>query len=98
MKYVPSLKIRDSVPKWPKQVPKSYEYKLRSMIKKKVDNLLDREIPSLSPLFPNIDLTNFGKMFKDMDGSQAITEFGKASINKTITNNLHKSDKNYKNP
>ena len=59
---------------------------------------MDREIPLLSSLFPNIDLTNFGKMFKDMHGSKDLTEFGKAFINKTITNNLHKSDENYKNP
>jgi hypothetical protein len=44
-----------------KQVSRSYEYKLRSMINKKVANLLDKEIPLLSKLFPDVGLTDFGK-------------------------------------
>ncbi len=44
-----------------KQVSKSYEYKLRSTIKKKAANLLHKEIPLLSYLFTNLDLTDFGK-------------------------------------
>ena len=64
-----------------KQVSKSYEYKLRSIIKKKVANLMSKEIPLLSTLFPNLDLT----------------EFGKTSINKITTNNLDKVNENYNN-
>jgi hypothetical protein len=44
-----------------KQVSKSYEYKLKSVIKRKVANLLDKEIPLLSSLFPNLDLTKISK-------------------------------------
>jgi hypothetical protein len=44
-----------------KKVSKSYEYKLRSVIMKKVANLLDKEVPLLSALFPNLNLTEFGK-------------------------------------
>ncbi len=44
-----------------KQVSKSYEYKLKSVIKKKLSHLIDQEFPLLSQLFPNLDLTKFGK-------------------------------------
>ena len=44
-----------------KQISRSYEYKLKSIIKKKVANLMDKEIPLLSTLFPSLDLTEFGK-------------------------------------
>ncbi len=50
-----------------KQVSMSYEYKLRSIIKKKVANLLDKEIPLLSSLFPNLDLTEFGKRIESVE-------------------------------
>src|SRR5215218_8268960 len=35
---------------------KSYEYKLKSVIKKKISKLLDRELPLMSSLFPNLNL------------------------------------------
>ena len=44
-----------------KQVSKSYGYKLKSVIKKKVANLRDNEIPLLSKLFPNPNLTEISK-------------------------------------
>jgi hypothetical protein len=44
-----------------KQVSKSYEYKLKSIIKKKVSNLMEKEIPLINPLFTSINLTEFGK-------------------------------------
>jgi hypothetical protein len=44
-----------------KQVSKSYGYKLKSVIKKKVTNLLDKEIPLLSSLLSNLDLTDIDK-------------------------------------
>ncbi|MER5175571.1 MAG: hypothetical protein ABJB76_06105, partial [Candidatus Nitrosocosmicus sp.] len=46
-----------------KQVSKSYEYKLKSIIKKKISRLMDKEIPLISTLFPN--LTNLTKFSKD---------------------------------
>jgi hypothetical protein len=45
-----------------KIVSKSYEYKLKSIIKKKVSNLLDKELPLISTLFPDTDLTIFSKI------------------------------------
>jgi hypothetical protein len=44
-----------------KQVSKSYEYKLKSIIKRKVSTLLEKELPLLSCLFPNLDLTKNSK-------------------------------------
>ena len=49
-----------------KQVSKSYEYKLKSIIKKKLSRLIDKEIPLVEVLFPNLDLTKFSKT-KDRD-------------------------------
>jgi hypothetical protein len=45
-----------------KQVSKSYEYKLKSILRKKISNFLDKDLPLLSPLFPNLDLTRFSKV------------------------------------
>ena len=45
-----------------KRVSKSYEYKLKSTLKKKLSSLLDKDLPLLSLLFPNqLDLTKFSK-------------------------------------
>ena len=45
-----------------KQVSKSYEYKLKSIIKKKISNLMEKEIPLITKLFPNLNnLTEFSK-------------------------------------
>ncbi len=45
-----------------KDVSKSYEYKIKSIIKKKISNLMDKEIPLLTNLFPNLNnLTEFSK-------------------------------------
>jgi hypothetical protein len=59
-----------------KQVSRSYEYKLKSIIKKKVANLMDKEIPLLSKLFPELNLTEISKTFNDKQGSKNLTEFG----------------------
>lgn len=45
-----------------KQVTRSYEYKLKSIIKKKVANIMDMEIPLLPKLFPDLDLTESAKV------------------------------------
>ncbi len=39
-----------------KKTPKSYEYKLKSVIKKKLSKLMDMELPLASSLFPNLNL------------------------------------------
>ena len=44
-----------------KQVSKSYEYKLKSIIKKKLSHLIDKEITSLKSLFPGLDLIKNGR-------------------------------------
>jgi hypothetical protein len=44
-----------------KQISKFYEYKLKSIIKKKISDLIDKEIPLITTLFPNLDLTKFSK-------------------------------------
>jgi len=44
-----------------KQVSKSYEYKLKSVIKKKLSTLIEKELPLLSQLFPNLNLTKNSK-------------------------------------
>src|SRR3982750_2012537 len=55
-----------------KKVSKSYEYKLKSIIKKKISNLLDKEILLLSKLFSNVNnLTEFSKNNHE-DGVEAI--------------------------
>ncbi len=46
-----------------KQVSKSYEYKLKSIIKRKISTLLEKELPLLSHLFPN--LSNLTKNSKE---------------------------------
>ena len=48
-----------------KSVSKSYEYKLKPTVKKKISNLMSKEIPLLKPLFPSTytsDLTEFSKV------------------------------------
>jgi hypothetical protein len=45
-----------------KPVSKSYEYKLKSIIKKKIITLLEKELPLLSQLFPKLsNLTKYSK-------------------------------------
>lgn len=78
-----------------KHVSRSYEYKLKSVIKKKVANLMDKEIPLLSTLFPNLDLTEFGKTVGQNKGKRHLTESSKIAINKEITNNSLKVNENY---
>jgi hypothetical protein len=60
-----------------KQVSDSYEYKLKSILRKKVATFLDKELPLLSSLFPNLlDLTNFSKKMEH-DINTDLTEFSK---------------------
>ncbi len=75
-----------------KQVSKSYEYKLKSTLKKKLSNLLDKDIPLLSLLFPNLlDLTKFSKK-QDLDfASVNLTKNSKMLMDHNNQNNLPKS-------
>lgn len=45
-----------------KVVSRPYEYKIKSIIKKKLSILVDEEIPLVTKLFPNLDLTKLDKI------------------------------------
>jgi archaellin len=80
-----------------KQVSKSYKYKLRSIIRKKVANLLDKEVPLLSSLFPKLNLTEIGKTYNYNHLNEDLTKNSKTTTNKTITNYSSKVNENYNN-
>ena len=65
-----------------KKVPKSYEYKLKSIIKRKISNLFKKELPLLGPLFPNLDLTKFSKNQESIVTANRLTDFSKNTISK----------------
>ena len=69
-----------------KEISKSYEYKLKSIIKKKLANLIEKELPLLDSLFPNLDLTKFSKNF---DSDVASSHIAKNS--KTASDNHHEN-------
>src|SRR4051794_26033771 len=58
-----------------KSISKSYEYKLKSTIKRKLSKLMDRELPLMSSLSPNLnlnpnpkpDLTKNGQSFSPLN-------------------------------
>jgi hypothetical protein len=67
-----------------KQVSKSYEYKLRSILNKKIVTLLNKELPLLNSLFPHLlDLTKISK--NQLIGQKAghLTKFSKNNSNDT---------------
>jgi len=62
-----------------KQVSDSYEYKLKSILKKKITNFLDKELPLLTSSFPNLKLTKISKN-ESRDKSNNLTKYRKRSI------------------
>ena len=76
-----------------KQVSKPYEYKLKSIIKRKISILLEKEWPLLSKLFLDNELTTTGNRLDDMK-SQNLTKYSKISNEKTL-NNLTKISKKF---
>ena len=76
-----------------KKVSKSYEYKLKSIIKKKVFNLLDNEIPMLSSFFPKLNLTEFGKKLDDIKNwdTECLTKNSKKTNAKKTTHKTSNS-------
>ena len=60
-----------------KQVSKSYEYKIKSIIKRKISKLIENELPLLSQLFPNLDLTKFSKVLDDNNRVADLTKNSK---------------------
>jgi hypothetical protein len=73
-----------------KQVSKSYEYKIKSILKKKLSVLLEKELPLLSYRYPKINLdmlsNNANKEVKDL------TKYSKI-LNEKSLNNLTKISK-----
>ncbi len=76
-----------------KKVSKSYGYKLRSVIRKKVANLLDKEMPLLSTLFPNLNLTEYSKTYNHNHLNKNLTRNSKTLTNKIFTKNPSKLNK-----
>ena len=71
-----------------KRVSKSYEYKLKSTLKKKLSNLLDKDLPLLLLLFPNLlDLTKFSKKQDFEFPSGNLTKNSKTLVDYNIQNN-----------
>ena len=74
-----------------KQVSKSYEYKLKSIIKRKNSKLIEKELPLLSQLFPNLDLTKFSKILDDNNRVADLTKNSKfANSNPPLYQNCNK--------
>lgn len=74
------------------QVSKSYEHKLKSIFKKKLSLLIDQEIPRISQLFPNLDLTKFSKVLDANDRAADLTKNSKNNSN-DIDTDLTKNSK-----
>jgi hypothetical protein len=75
-----------------KQVSKSSEYTLKSILRKKISNLLDRDLPLLIQLFPRLDLTKFSKNKEINNEMGNLTRISKKSTNQNLVNisiNLH---------
>jgi len=62
-----------------KQVSDSYEYKLKSILRKKIANFLDKELPLLTSLFPDLNLTKISK-YESHDTSNNLSKFSKRFI------------------
>ena len=61
-----------------KNTSKSYEYKLKSVIKKKLSMLIEKEIPLIKSLYPDIDLTKSSKI-NPVNTEHNLTKFSKKS-------------------
>ena len=64
-----------------KQVSKPYEYKLKSIIKRKLSILLEEELPLLSKLFSDYDSTIISNKINN-ETHNNLTEFSKISNRK----------------
>jgi hypothetical protein len=60
-----------------KQLSKFYEYKLKSVIKKKLANLIDKELPLLYSFNVGLDLTEFGRNLNINITTSDLTKNGK---------------------
>ena len=80
-----------------KQVSKSYEYKLKSIIRKNLSNLLHNELPLLESIQESPILTKFSKIFST-DSSQSnsnnLTKFSKIDIKNHYSNDYRRREEN----
>jgi hypothetical protein len=63
-----------------KRVSRSYEYKLKFIIKKKISQPLDKELSLLSKSFPDIGLTRCGKNINNANSAKKNPEYEKISL------------------
>ncbi len=71
-----------------KRVSKSYEYKFKSILKKKLSNLVDNDLPLLSSLFPNLlDLTKIGKDMSPLKATIPGSNPGRSTLSFDSCNN-----------
>ena len=75
-----------------KIVSKSYEYKLKSIIKRKISTLLEKELPLLSHFFPNLDLTKFGKEKSPLKATIPGSNPGRSIYDVVFTSKEHTKD------
>ena len=85
-----------------KEVSKSYEYKLKSIIKKKLSLLVDKELPLLAKLFTEFDFSVTSKYNDNHDSSvlsRDLTKISKMSRPESVKigNSLTKSSKKFMN-
>lgn len=69
-----------------KVISKSYEYKIRSVIKRKLSILIDKELPLLDSLFPDLDLTKFSKIKPINNSSYSLTKNSKTTTKVNYAN------------
>ena len=72
-----------------KQVSKSYEYKLKSVIKKKISKLLVKELPLVSKLFPEVNLTNYSEKSSPLKATIPGSNPGRSISNSKVFNKLN---------
>jgi hypothetical protein len=63
-----------------KQVSKSYEYKLKSIIKRKISKLIEKDLPLLCQLFPMPDHTKISKVRNIKNKPLDLTKNSKTKI------------------
>ena len=74
-----------------KDIAKSYEYKLKSVIKRKLSILLEKELPLLLKLYPDCDLATISSKINRED-QKNLTKFSKKKVD-SYNNSDIKGDK-----
>ena len=81
-----------------KNVSKSYEYKLKSIIKRKLFNFIGQELPLLSSIYEGIDLTKFSKILDNKKGLSDLTKNSKISSPTLSHNQDYNKELDFKTP